>query len=82
MKNLQHDDQLKKASVLAKDGGLTDITYHQLDISQTNSIRSFADFLKKEHPQGIDFVINNAGIAMTGFGKHSSHIQPAPASVR
>ena len=50
--------------------------YHQLDISQTNSIRVFADFLKKEHPKGIDFVINNAGIAMTGFGKHTYHIAP------
>ena len=40
---------------------------HELDISKTASIRSFADFLRRTHPQGIDIVINNAGIAMRGF---------------
>lgn len=56
-----------KAKVLAQDGGDTTISFHALDISETKSIQGFAAFLKKEHPDGIDFVINNAGIAMQGF---------------
>ncbi|MCJ1397431.1 hypothetical protein MMC11_000624 [Xylographa trunciseda] len=64
---LHQDEQLKAAKALARDGGLSEIQYHALDISQTHSIRVFADFLKDHHPQGIDFVINNAGIAMSGF---------------
>lgn len=53
--------------MLAQDGGDTTIKYHSLDISQTKSIQEFRDFLKSEHPEGIDMVINNAGIAMQGF---------------
>ena len=51
----------KQAGVLAKDGGDTTIKFHALDISQEQSIRDFRDTLKKEHPEGIDAVINNAG---------------------
>ena len=32
-----------------------------------DSINAFRDFLKKEHPGGVDIVVNNAGIAMDGF---------------
>ena len=60
---------MKKAKALAKDGGLATIKYHGLDISKQQSIKNFASFLEKEHPKGIDMVVNNAGIAMTGFGK-------------
>ena len=67
VRTLNQDPQLKKAKVLAEDGGDTTIKYHELDISQTQSIQNFRDFLKKEHPEGIDIVINNAGIAMQGF---------------
>ncbi|KAJ9641429.1 hypothetical protein H2199_005399 [Coniosporium tulheliwenetii] len=67
LKNIHNDAELKKAKALAADGGLTDVKFHELDIDSTDSIRSFASFLKKEHPQGVDFVINNAAIAMTGF---------------
>lgn len=42
--------------------------YHQLDVSKTNSIRAFCKVLKEKHVDGIDFVINNAGIARQGFG--------------
>ena len=68
VKALQGDAQLKKAKALASDGGLASIKYHGLDISKSKSITDFASFLEKEHPEGIDMVINNAGIAMEGFG--------------
>ncbi|KAF2723050.1 NAD(P)-binding protein [Polychaeton citri CBS 116435] len=67
VQTLNEDTQLKNAKVLAQDGGDTTIRYHALDISQTESIQDFRDFLKSQHPEGIDFVINNAGIAMQGF---------------
>ncbi|KAL0932332.1 carbonyl reductase [Colletotrichum truncatum] len=65
--SIQNDADLKKAKALSAHGGLTDIKYHQLDISDSKSIENLASFLKKEHPEGVDFVINNAGIAMQGF---------------
>lgn len=61
------DAPLQQAKALRSLGGLTDVKFHQLDISHQPSIQSFADFLRAEHPDGIDFVINNAGIAMDGF---------------
>ncbi|KAK5168479.1 hypothetical protein LTR04_006695 [Oleoguttula sp. CCFEE 6159] len=67
LQSLHSDLELKRAKVLVQDGGDATIRYHQLDISDTGSITAFADYLKKEHPDGIDFVINNAGIAMQGF---------------
>lgn len=67
VRSLTSDPQLKEAKVLAQDGGLTTIKFQELDISQTTSIQQFSEFLRTEHPQGLDFVINNAGIAMQGF---------------
>jgi carbonyl reductase 1 len=66
VRELYNDSQLKKAKVLAEDGGDTTITYHALDITQSQNIRDFRDFLKKQHPDGIDIVINNAGIRIPG----------------
>jgi len=68
VKDLQNDAELKKAKALASEGGLASIQYHGLDISKPKSITDFASFLKGEHPDGIDMVVNNAGIAMNGFG--------------
>jgi carbonyl reductase 1 len=68
LQRLQTDRQLQSAKALAQDGGLTDVQYHQLDISDGGSIASFCDFLKKEHPEGIDVLVNNAGVALDGFG--------------
>jgi len=65
---LQNDAELKKAKALASEGGLASIQYHGLDISKPKSITDFASFLKGEHPDGVDMVVNNAGIAMNGFG--------------
>jgi len=67
LRSLEHDDQLKKAKALTADGGLTDFKYHALDITDSKSIESFAEYLKNTHGDGVDFVINNAGIAMDGF---------------
>jgi carbonyl reductase 1 len=61
VETLHTDEALKQAGVLAKDGGNTTIKFHALEISQEQSIRDFRDVLKKEHPEGIDAVINNAG---------------------
>ena len=69
MKSLHENPQLKQAQALRKDGGHSDIKFHQLDITDRQSVKSFADYLKQEHGQGIDFVINNAGIALDGFSK-------------
>ncbi|KAF1812283.1 carbonyl reductase [Eremomyces bilateralis CBS 781.70] len=70
VQRLLADDQLRAAKVLSTHGGLSDIRFHTLDISDAASIQIFGQFLKKEHPEGIDFVINNAGIAMDGFDNH------------
>ncbi|PNS15797.1 hypothetical protein CAC42_4249 [Sphaceloma murrayae] len=67
---INEDPQLKKAKVLSQDGGQTTVKFKELDISNTMSIRAFAESLQKDHPDGIDFVINNAGIAMEGFNSN------------
>jgi NAD(P)-dependent dehydrogenase (short-subunit alcohol dehydrogenase family) len=38
------------------------VYFHQLDIADVESIRRFADYIKKKH-EGLDILINNAGIA-------------------
>lgn len=67
VETLHNDSALKSAKVLTKDGGHTEISFKELDIGDSKSIHAFADFLHKQHPEGIDMVINNAGIALEGF---------------
>lgn len=67
VRSLHEDAQLKNAKALRPDGGKTDIKFHQLDISDSKSVVAFVDFLKEQHPDGIDFIINNAGVAFDGF---------------
>jgi len=67
VQEILQDPQLKEAKALQKDGGLSDIKYLQLDIDSKDSIQSFATTLKKEHPEGIDILLNNAGVALEGF---------------
>ena len=67
VKLLNSDPQLKAANALAQDGGETTIKFQALDINDVASIHEFRDFLKKEHPEGIDIVVNNAGICMDEF---------------
>lgn len=67
LSDIHSDPALKSAKALKQDGGLSEVAFHELDISQTNSIRAFSEHLRKQHPGGIDMVINNAGVAMQGF---------------
>ncbi len=67
LKSIRNDPQLSKAKVLDSHGGPATVKYHQVDISDPESISSFADFTESMHPGGIDILINNAGIAETGF---------------
>lgn len=69
VKSLHEDDQLRAAKALKSDGGLSEIKFHALDITDSKSIHTFVEDLKKSHGDGIDFVINNAGIALDGFSK-------------
>ncbi|RAR03752.1 carbonyl reductase [Stemphylium lycopersici] len=71
LKTLEQDTQLKEAKALKADGGLSEIKFHLLDITSSNSIQTLASHLKQAHGEGIDFVINNAGIAMDGFACHA-----------
>lgn len=62
LKSLYEEDALlKRARALKGGGSMTEIRFHQLDIRDTMSIRGFKDFLGREHANGIDFVVNNAG---------------------
>jgi carbonyl reductase 1 len=70
VKELQQDAQLKQAKALKSDGGLSEIKFHAFDVTDKSSVKMLVDHLKQEHGEGgVDFVINNAGIAMDGFGK-------------
>jgi NAD(P)-dependent dehydrogenase (short-subunit alcohol dehydrogenase family) len=46
------------------DEGL-DVRYHQLDVTDAESIRRLADFIGQEYGQ-LDILVNNAGIAIDG----------------
>ena len=65
---MESDELLKRAKALVGDGGSTTVKYHGVDISRRESVEDFKGFLEREHPEGIDVVVNNAGIAMNGFG--------------
>ncbi len=69
LSDIRTDPQLTAAKALRQDGGLTDVKYTQLDISNEASRKKFEAFLKKEHPEGIDMLVNNAGVALNGFGE-------------
>jgi carbonyl reductase 1 len=68
LKELHQDTQLKQAKALKADGGLSEIKFHTFDVTDKESVKTLAQYLGKEHGE-IDFVVNNAGIAMDGFGK-------------
>lgn len=67
LQDIQQDSQLKQAKALKSDGGLTEVKYLPLDIDSNESITTFSQQIGKSHPKGIDFLINNAGVALDGF---------------
>ncbi|XP_078513022.1 carbonyl reductase [NADPH] 1-like isoform X5 [Lissotriton helveticus] len=73
------DPKLGEASVkkLKEEEGLTS-HFHQLDITNLQSITRLRDFLKKEYG-GIDILINNAGIVFRGRVVNVSSIISQPA---
>jgi carbonyl reductase 1 len=79
VKDLEQDAQLKQAKALKADGGLSEIKFHQLDVTDTASVEKLAQDLKSAHGEhGVDFVINNAGIALNGFGSYTLHLRTEP----
>jgi len=44
----------------------TQLSFHQLDISDQTSVSTFTDYIKATYPGGIDILVNNAGIAFKG----------------
>ena len=59
LKGTQTRDEILKTGQEAR------LVFHQLDITDSSSIQSFADFLSSEFSQ-IDVLVNNAGIATRG----------------
>ena len=39
------------------------VKFHQLDITDAESRHKLADFVKSNYPDGINILVNNAGIA-------------------
>ncbi|OAL36266.1 hypothetical protein AYO20_04424 [Fonsecaea nubica] len=70
LESIKADPQLEHAKALRSHGGLTDVKFLQLDIDSKQSIEEFAGKITQEHPDGIDFLINNAAIAMDGFDEN------------
>lgn len=59
----RNEDLGRKAlNDLESDVGQNILKYHQLDISDTNSISKFSNFIQSEH-QGYDVLVQNAGFA-------------------
>ncbi|KIW10663.1 hypothetical protein PV08_11627 [Exophiala spinifera] len=70
LQSIRDDPALRNTKALRAQGGLTDVEYLPLDIESRQSIQDFATTLKQRHPDGIDFLINNAGIALEGFDEN------------
>ncbi len=52
------------AAKLARKG--VDVTFRQLDVSESKSIAAFTDQVREQEPR-IDILVNNAGITLKGF---------------
>ena len=55
--------------MLTTHGGRTSVEFLPLDIGRKESVTGLIDELKKRHPGGVDVVVNNAGVALQGFGE-------------
>ncbi|XP_078158503.1 short-chain dehydrogenase/reductase 2b-like [Carex rostrata] len=64
------DDERGKEAVkeLTRDYGLTNIIFHQLDVTDRSSIESLAGFVKNQFGK-LDILVNNAGIGGFVFTK-------------
>lgn len=71
LEGLRADPALREAKALGEHGGATDVRFHQLNIMDSGSVQALVDDLKAAHSEGVDFVVNNAGIAMDGFSAFS-----------
>jgi NAD(P)-dependent dehydrogenase (short-subunit alcohol dehydrogenase family) len=49
--------------------------HRKLDISDADSVRDLASEVSKQHPDGIDAIINNAGVNLNPDGYSASTIQ-------
>ncbi|KAE9550519.1 hypothetical protein FO519_006270 [Halicephalobus sp. NKZ332] len=52
----------------------SDVRFHQLDITKEDSVKEFAEFLKKEH-NGLDVLVNNAGFAFKNDATEPASVQ-------
>jgi carbonyl reductase 1 len=77
LNDIHSDQSLRDLKVLRSEGGLTDVDYHPLDISDDSSICAFRDFLKKEHSDGIDFGTPPARLNREQLAKQISVINNA-----
>lgn len=78
LSDIRSDPELTAAKALRQDGGLTDVKYAPLDIADEASRKKFEEFLKEEHPEGIDVLVNNGGIALNGFSESSPPTNTLP----
>lgn len=46
------------------DKGLSNVKFHQLDITDPDSRKKFAKFIAENYPDGINILVNNAGVLM------------------
>lgn len=53
------------AALMQKNFAGIDVNVGQLDVSDLESVREFSQHWSREHPQGLDLLINNAGIMAT-----------------
>jgi len=55
------------------------VQWHGLDISEPHSISEFATIIRQQCPQGVDVVINNAGVNLDIDNPHG--VQPSTATI-
>jgi carbonyl reductase 1 len=53
------------------------VIFHQLDITKATSIMRFAKWARGEFPQGVEILVNNAGMAYKGdiFGADEAQVR-------